>query len=281
MIRNLEYPQDARKVIDSLIKGLHYDASIAVLGNSAKNYPLPENDKPDLSTGIRFGGKSEDIAVRKDAPSLLSQFSLISMVSRMERNAQPLLIQRRFIEEIYKTGKEVDGNRLWEIKINVHKESRGGPVKLCSELVVEKPSKKLLDRMEWLSGVVRIRNCLAHRLGIVEFEDLKKPGKSLDDIKDDDTLKVKWLETKLLINGKEIEKFPHKGGGKTNLKFKEYEREWKIGDKIEINPIECQAIGMSFSMLGNLLLSEFESEMNSVIKEGKSPSKGYRFFIYP
>jgi len=273
MIRNLEYPQDARKVIDSLIKGLHYDASIAVLGNSAKNYPLPENDKPDLSTGIRFGGKSEDIAVRKDAPSLLSQFSLISMVSRMERNAQLLLIQRRFIEEIYKTGKEVDGNRLWEIKINVHKESRGGPVKLCSKLVVEKPSKKLLDRMEWLSGVVRIRNCLAHRLGIVEFEDLKKPGKSLDDIKDDDTLKVKWLETKLLINGKEIEKFPHKGGGKTNLKFKEYEREWKIGDKIEINPIECQAIGMSFSMLGNLLLSEFESEMNSVIKEGKSPSK--------
>lgn len=273
MIRDLKYPQDARKEIDSLIKGLHYDASIAVLGNSAKDCPLSEDHKPDFSTGIRFGGKSEDVAVRRDAPGLLSRFSLISMVSRMERHAQLLLLQRRFIEEISNTGEKVKGKRLWEIKISVHKESRGGPVKLCSELLVEQPSKNLLDRMEWLTGIVRVRNCLAHRLGIVEFEDLKKPGISLDDIKDNEILKVKWLETKLLINGEEVEEFPHKGGGKINLKFKEYEREWKIGENIEIKPIECQAIGMSLSMLANLLLSEFESEMNSIIKVGKSLNK--------
>ena len=97
MNRNLIYPEDARKVIDALHKGLRYDATVAILGLAAAKSPLA-GDTPDFSVGIRYGGIAEDRAVRRDAPGLLSRFSLISMVSRLERHAQLLLLQRRWIE---------------------------------------------------------------------------------------------------------------------------------------------------------------------------------------
>jgi hypothetical protein len=43
----------------------------------------------------------------------------------------------------------------------------------------------------------------------------------------------------------------------------EYQREWKVGDQIEVSPQECQAIGISLSLLGNQLLADFESEINA------------------
>ncbi len=64
MIRDLQYPEDARKVIDSLHAGLRYD------------------------------------------------------------------------------------NSMWDILRSVYLESRGGPVKLCSEFVVKKSSAKLSSRMK-------------------------------------------------------------------------------------------------------------------------------------
>jgi hypothetical protein len=56
MIRDLEYPQDARKVIDSLHQGLQYDAALAVMGVACANLPLPTADSPDLvSRSVQAG----------------------------------------------------------------------------------------------------------------------------------------------------------------------------------------------------------------------------------
>ncbi len=264
MIRDLQYPEDARRVIDSLHKGLQYDAAIAVLGLAASNLPL-DGTTPDFSTGIRYGGYEEDKAVRRDAPGLLSQFSLISMVARVERHAQLLLLQRRVLEELGVSGNKMRPDAMWNILRRVHQEVRRGPAKLCSELIVENPSTELSSRMEWLDGIVRVRNCLAHRLGKVQIEDVKPVGKSIEETKDDDTLKAVWLRLKVSINGEEIESFPHKGGGNVQGRFEEYEREWRIGDQIRITPTECQAIGMSLSFLGNQLLADFVTEMNSFL----------------
>jgi len=41
-IRDLAYPDDAHKTIDSLLAGLKYDAAIAVSGRALKNTPLPD-----------------------------------------------------------------------------------------------------------------------------------------------------------------------------------------------------------------------------------------------
>src|SRR5436190_22337320 len=97
MIRDLQYPDDARKTIDSLLAGLRYDASLAVMGNACPTLPLPPDGRPDFSSSIRCSGRSEDEAVRREAPGLLARLSLISMVSRIDLHAQNLLLQRRVL----------------------------------------------------------------------------------------------------------------------------------------------------------------------------------------
>lgn len=142
---------------------------------------------------------------------------------------------------------------------------REGPVKVCSELVVEHPLRALMDRMKWLSGIYKIRNCLAHRLGNVEMVDVKRPGTSIDDIQEGDKLRAVWLRVKASVGGNEIPSFPHQVSGPSEVvvSFEEYEREWEIGEQIEITPLECQVIAMSLSHPGNQLLADFEREMNN------------------
>src|SRR5713226_8535302 len=166
MIRDLKYPEDAREALVSLLGGLAYDAAIAVAGLALSKIPPPEGT-PDFAVPIRCGGLQEDHAVRREAPILFSRFSLISMVSRFEVHGQRLLLQRRVLEYLKGPGKRMDGPNFWRILIQVQSESRRGPVKMCDGLIVTRPSAALKERMEWLNGLYRVRNCLAHRLGRV------------------------------------------------------------------------------------------------------------------
>jgi hypothetical protein len=47
--------------------------------------------------------------------------------------------------------------------------------------------------------------------------------------------------------------------------FESYAREWKIGDQIDVDPLDCQAIAMSLSLLGQQLQADFERELNVVL----------------
>ena len=47
--------------------------------------------------------------------------------------------------------------------------------------------------------------------------------------------------------------------------FESYVREWKIGAQIDVNSLDCQAIALSFSLLGQQLQADFEREMNVVL----------------
>jgi hypothetical protein len=276
MIRDLMYPEDARKVIEALHGGLRYDAAIAVMGKSCSKSPL-EADTPDFSTGIRCGGVEEDKAVRREAEGLLSRYSFISMVSRFETHARQLLLQRRVLEDLRTPGRKMAPDRLWNILRRVNEEIRLGPVIVCTRLLVEHPSPELEAKMKWLEGIYKIRNCLAHRLGTVEMVDVKAPGASLDSVKDSDTLKAVWLRLKATVDGREIVDFPHQvtGPGKGEITFDEYQREWKIGDRIDITPLECQFVAISLSVLGNQVLADFEREMNAILKDSaeRAPDK--------
>jgi hypothetical protein len=266
MIRDLKYPEDARKVIDALHRGLRYDAAVALLGQSCSKAPL-QGDTPDLSTGIKYGGIEDDRAVRRDSEGLLPRFSLISLVSRFETHVRLLLLQRRVLEELRSPGRKMSPERLWNILRRINKEVRYGPVIVCSQLLVERPSSELQAKMKWLDGIYRVRNCLAHRLGQVEMIDVKPPGAPLESVKDTDTLKAVWLRLRATVDGQEIASFPHQvtRSGKVDVGFEEYEREWKIGDQIEITALECQFVAMSLSFLGNQVLADFEPEMNAML----------------
>ncbi len=265
MIRDLQYPEDARKALDALCSGLAYAASVAVAGETLSKIPLPEG-APDFAVPLRCGGLEQDQAVRREAPILFARFSLISMISRFEIHVQNLLLQRRVLEHLKEPNKKMDGANFWRILISVQKESRVGPVKMCDGLIVAQPSIALKAKMEWLDGLYRVRNCLAHRLGKVQMIDVKPPGVPLDQTKDSDTLKAVWLRPRVLVNGKEIQ-FPYttREAARGTVDFEPYVREWKIGDLIDVNPTACQAIAISLSMLGQQIQMDFEGEMNTLL----------------
>jgi hypothetical protein len=47
---------------------------------------------------------------------------------------------------------------------------------MCEGLTVARPSTALMEKMEWLDGLYRVRNCLAHRFGTVQMVDVKPSG---------------------------------------------------------------------------------------------------------
>lgn len=265
MIRDLQYPEDARKALNSLCRGLAYDAAVAVAGAALSKIPLPHG-APDFTVPFRCGGLEQDQAVRREAPILFARFSLISMISRFEIHAQNLLLQRRVLEHLKGPSKRMDGPNFWRILTGVQRDSRSGPVKMCDGLVIAKPSAALTEKMEWLEGLYRVRNCLAHRLGNVQMTDVKPPDVPLNQTKDNDALKAVWLRPRFLINGKEVQ-LPHTTteAAQGTVDFEPYVREWKIGAQIDVNPLDCQAIAMSLSMLGQQLQTDFESEMNALL----------------
>lgn len=265
MIRDLQYPEDARKELISLCGGLAYDAAVAVAGVALSKTP-PPHAAPDFTVPVRCGGLEQDRAVRREAPLLFARFSLISMISRFEIHAQNLLLQRRVLEHLNGPSKRMDGPNFWKILTRVQKDSRLGPVKMCDGLVIAKPSAALKEKMEWLDGLYHVRNCLAHRLGRVQMIDVKPSGVTLDQTKDNDTLKAVWLQPRVLLDGKEI-RFPYTTteAAQGTADFKPYVREWKIGEQIDVSPSDCQAIAMSLSMLGQQLQTDFEGEMNALL----------------
>ncbi len=281
MIRDLVYPEDARKVVASLHSGLQYDAAIAVLGQICSKTPVV-GDTPVFSTGFKYGGIEADGAVRRDSEGLLSRFSFISSVSRFETHARLLLLQRRVLEELGSSGRKMRPELMWNILRRVNREMRDGPVVVCSQLLIVHPSVELQARMKWLEGIYKVRNCLAHRLGKVEMIDVKAPAAPLDSVKDSDTLKTVWLRLKATADGQDIVNFPHEvmGPGEMSINFAEYEREWKIGEQIEITALECQFVAMSLSFLGNQVLADFEREMNAIVTSAPpSPQPGVKSVV--
>jgi hypothetical protein len=137
---------------------------------------------------------------------------------------------------------------------------------MCDGLVIVKPSAALKEKMEWLDGLYRVRNCLAHRLGRVQMIDVKPSGVPLDQTKDNDTLKAVWLRPRVLVNGKEVQlPYTTTEAAQGTVDFEPYVREWKIGEQIDVNPPDCQAIAISLSMLGQQLQTDFEGEMNALL----------------
>jgi hypothetical protein len=267
VMRDLKYPEDSRRALDSLCDGLAYDAAMAVAGLALSKTPSPEKNTPDFSVPFRCGGLQHDQAIRRDAPVLLSRCSLISMVSRFEVHAQHLLLQRRVLEYLRGPGKRMDGPNFWRILTQVQAESKSGPLKMCDGLVVTNPSAALKDKLVWLDGLYRVRNCLAHRIGIVQMIDVKPVGLSLDQTKDTDTLKAIWLRPRILVNGKEVQ-LPHTNTGTpahATVEFESYVCQWKIGAQIDVNPVDCEAIAMSLSLLARQLHMDFECEMNLLL----------------
>jgi hypothetical protein len=69
-----------------------------------------------------------------------------------------------------------------------------------------------------------------------------------------------------LVDGKEVQlPYTTTEAAQGTVDFEPYIREWKIGAQIDVNPLDCQAIAMSLSMLGVQLQTDFEAEMNGLL----------------
>lgn len=273
-MRDLEYPSDARKAQSALIKGLEYAAAFAAFGASAQE---KENSNPtkilNLSTGVKFGDEEADAAVKRDIALLCSRYAFIAMVSHFDQFTKLLLLQRRFLEET-KDGGRLDSEAMWTLLKRVNGEMRRQSLSaVVTRSIVTNPSGDLLGRSNWLTGISRVRHCIAHRLGLVQLEDVKPEGVPFDQIKETDRFTVSWLRPRVFVDGKEITSFPYTHTGKNTgdgqLRFEEEQRSWEVGEIIHIDPLECQGIAMTLTQVANLVLREFEQEMNVLLNTQK------------
>lgn len=137
---------------------------------------------------------------------------------------------------------------------------------MCDGLIVTKASPALKEKMQWLEGLYRVRNCLAHRRGKVQMIDVKPPGASLDQTKEEDRLKAIWLRVRVSVDGEEVH-LPYSTTKETkgSVDFIPFVREWKVGDQIDVDPVDCQSIAITFQFLGQQLQADFEREMTELL----------------
>ncbi|MEX0999518.1 MAG: hypothetical protein WD000_06110 [Thermodesulfobacteriota bacterium] len=268
----LQFPEEAEKIIDSLLEGIRYYTSLAVLGESIGSISDEDFSISNFTSGIRLGGAKKDKLVKLDVPILLARFSLNSIVTLFETHTHSLLMQRKCLEEFLNSDQGViKPDKFWEIQCNVINIMRGNNSldEIITKHLILKPSEKLTKNMEWLKGMIRVRNCLSHRLGKVGLEDIKPKGVPRVEVTSDQSLKVKWIRLKAMINGEEIKTFPHKGGGKVSFDKEEYTREWKIREEIKITPAECQLLAMTLSELALQIFSEYKKEILELKEKSK------------
>lgn len=257
--RDLSFPEDAGRVYDSLIQGLQYDAAFAILADKVSRIPVDSLPKETLA--IRFAPFEAENIVHKEFDGFCARLATISMVARFDRSNHALLLQRRFLEALVASGHpRMLGPELLMIMRAVRKEIRhNSPVKVVRELLVRRPSPELLSRTMWLSGIYRVRNCLAHREGIVQMEDTEEA----------DTLRVKWLGMKAKIDGKELTTVPFRvqRAADLEMRIEESERTWKIGESIHLTAADSQDIAVNLALLESRILAEFEAEMSELLKK--------------
>ena len=260
--RDLSFPEDARRVYNSLVHGLEYDAAFAILADRVARLPIDSLPKNTLA--VRFAPFAAENVVHKEFAGFCARLATISMVARFDRSNHALLLQRRFLEALVASGRpRMPGPELLMIMRAVRKEIRhNSPVKVVRELLVRKPSPELLSRATWLSDIYRVRNCLAHREGIVQMEDTEEA----------DSLHVGWLEMKAKIEGTELTAVPYTVEKAANLevRIEESERTWKIGDPIHLTAADSQDIAVNLALLESRILAEFETEMNEFLKNARN-----------
>ncbi len=257
--RDLRFPEDARHVRDSLIHGLEYDAAFTILADRMSR--LPFDAMPKEALAVRFAPFEAERVVHRELSGLCARLATISMVARFDRANHALLLQRRFLEGLMAGGHaRMPGPDLMPTMRRVRQEIRhNSPVKVVKQLLVKKPSPELLSRAKWLEGVYRVRNCLAHREGIVQMEDTDEA----------DSLRVKWLATKAKIDGRELTTVPFtvEKAANVEVRIEESERTWRIGEPLHLTASDSQNIAVNLGLLESRILAEFEVEMSKLLRK--------------
>lgn len=257
--RDLSFPEDARHVRDSLIHGLEYDAAFTILANRLSR--LPFDAIPKEAPAVRFAPFEAENVVHSELAGLCARLATISMVARFDRANHALLLQRRFLEGLVASGHaRMPGPDFLAIMRRVRQEIRhNSPVKVVKQLLVRKPSPELLSRAKWLEDVYRVRNCLAHREGMVQMEDTGEA----------DSLRVRWLRMKAKIDGREFTTVPFtvEKAANIELRMEESERTWRIGEPIHLTAADSQDIAVNLALLESRILAEFEAEMGPLLRK--------------
>jgi hypothetical protein len=250
----LDFPADPRNALNALVRALEYDASFAIIAEQAQ----PHLDDIDLKKAapMRFGSDDHIPAIKKEFGELGARFALTSMITRFEGFVWRLLHLRYIVEAIsHHPGEFVRGPEYQNIRKKIQRETRKGISSTLTSEVVRQPSQDMIIALPWLEGLQRIRNCLMHRGGLVQLEDMEA-----------DSLTVPWVETRVFLNGQRIQ-LPHTGGGRLEVKSEMSTRSWKVGEMIKFSSADLQDVALTLSRLAQGIEREFETELTPLAKK--------------
>ena len=251
----LDFPSDPRNALAGFVRSLEYDASFAIIAEQVQ--PALQNMDLKGVPPLRFGSDDHIPAIKQEFAGLGARFAFISMITRFEGYLWRLLHHRYVVEAIAKHPNElIRGPEYLKIRKMVRRETRKGIATVLGTEVVRKPSADLKNTLPWLEGLIRVRNCLMHRGGVVQLEDTEPENE----------LTIPWVDTRMLLNGQEI-KLPHIGGGHLIVKPEMTTRTWKVGQVIHFSATELQDVAFALARVAQGVEREFEVEILPLAKE--------------
>lgn len=260
-MRDLEFPHDIDRENDQILERIAYWAAMSVLGEHCHKIPIPKEKNED-PVFYRLASEGLEEVVRREAASFMARYSLVAMITEMERMCGRLLLQRRYLESLDSPTARIAGRELLVIKRRATASVRG-LVDCCKKLVTMR-SVELEARLVWLDGINRVRNCIAHNEGLVSLEDIKRPGTSIEDVKEEDKLEVLWLTPQYSNSHGIIESlagYVHPGGD-FNVTLLETKRSWSIGERIDVTAQDCQYIAQTLQTVANHICYGLKTELN-------------------
>lgn len=255
-IRDLQFPADAREVIDNLHIGLGYDSAIALLSAPVSKITVKPTDWFE-SAFYPNASAHEVQGVISKAPELLSRLAFVTMVSRFEESMSSLLLQRVVIDTLLASNQRMNPETMWSVLEKTHKLSKEG-VRKTALYVAGEADEELTLRLSWLDGLIDVRNCLIHRFGRVQMIDCKPKGSPLRDSQESDRLRATWMKAEVRdADGNAVDE-TRRLGENPEFRMVAVSREWKVGDTLHITPQESQDLARTLSLIANAVLAAFE-----------------------
>lgn len=244
---------------------LRYDCAAAEYGKE-----LAEDVRPLSSKGIPvpvFATDEARKAVRKQIQWILANHCIMQMVTRFETTAWRFLSARKSCEFFHSNGRKPTQEEWLPLmakprKLQLHE--------LCLTEVVAAPSKTVKDFGQWLQSIIKIRNCLAHRCGRVEYEDIlgRNPKWSqVVALGPQPKLNATWMTLEFVIDGVKLKTFPEKGGAHLDRLVMEMGtavRSWPLNGTLAFTSEDCAQMATTISAVCHRLCDELCLELQEL-----------------
>ena len=244
----------------TLVRGLEDAAVFAALGYQVAS--LDRMDLPERSVPLRFAASQETEPALSRAWGSFAQrcsgFAVIAMMAAFEGYVEYLEFVRRLSVEFVENG-SLNLEAINRIRSEVSEHSQARVREVVSNLTPgDWDSSRAGVSRAWFHGLYDLRNCLAHRSGVVTRQDVRPPKNELT---------IRWLRSTVSTSGDAVAELPRTFKAAEQLEFRwtDEPRSWRLGQRVELTASDSQDIAYTLARFGAALAAEVINGIASLL----------------